>query len=59
MTRYRCYLLDEIGRIGHVQAIDCADDDQARDRALELLRGHPALQSVELWDGERKIAVAA
>jgi hypothetical protein len=55
MTRYRCYLLDAIGRIGHVQAIDCVDDDQALTQSQELLRSHPELKAIELWDGERKI----
>jgi hypothetical protein len=55
MTRYRCYLLDTFGRIRHVEAIDCDDDDQARARSLVLLGGHPELHALELWDGARQI----
>jgi len=59
MTRYRCYLLDTFGRIRHVEAIDCDDDGQARDRALALLGLHPELRSLELWDGARQIPADA
>ena len=59
MTRYRCYLLDAFGRIRHVEAIDCDDDDQARDRAITLLGGHPELHALELWDGARQIPADA
>ena len=55
MALYRCYLLDAHDRIRHVEAIDCNDDDGARDRAAELLRQHPALHSVALWDRERRV----
>lgn len=56
MTRYKCYLLDPIGRIRHVEAIDSADDTGARERAEALLQQHPQLHSIELWDGERRIS---
>jgi hypothetical protein len=55
MPRYRCYLLDALDRIRHVEALDCSSDDQARARALELLRQHPTLQSINLWDGDRQV----
>jgi len=55
MTRYRCYLLNALGRIRHVEAIECGDDDQARDRAIALLDGHPELRSIELWDSARRV----
>ena len=57
MARYRCYLLDAHDRIRHVEAMDCADDDRARDWAAELLRQHPTLHSIALWDRQRQVAV--
>jgi hypothetical protein len=58
MARYRCYLLDAQDRIRHVEAIDCCDDDRARDRAAELLSRHPALRSIALWESERRVPSA-
>jgi len=58
MTRYRCYLLDALDRIRHVEAIECVSDDQAREHAAALLSKHAALQSIELWDGERRVPAA-
>jgi len=55
--RYRCYLLDAHDRIRHVEAIECSDDDRARDLAAELLRQHPTLRSIALWDRERRVPV--
>lgn len=57
MVRYRCYLLDAHGRIRHVEAIDCCNDEHARDRAAELLREHPTLCAIALWDRERPVPV--
>lgn len=58
MARYRCYLLDAHDRIRHVEAIDCCDDDRARDRAVELLSRHPTLHSIVLWQRERQVPSA-
>jgi hypothetical protein len=58
MTRYKCYLLDPLGRIRHVEAIESSDDTGARERAAELLLAHPLLQTIELFDGGRRIAAA-
>ena len=55
MARYRCYLLDAHDRIRHVEALECSTDDQARERANELLSQHPTLRSIALWDGERRV----
>jgi hypothetical protein len=55
MKRYKCYLLDPLGRIHHVEAIDSDDDNGARAGAATLLLSHPQLQSIELWDGERRV----
>lgn len=58
MKSYKCYLLDPFGRICHVEPIECDDDSVARTRAAELLLTHPSLQTIELWDGERRVSPA-
>jgi hypothetical protein len=55
MAQYRCYLLDALDRIRHVEAIECCNDDQARERANEVLSRYPSLNSVALWDGDRRV----
>jgi len=52
MHGYRAYI---IGHDGHIQdRIDlfCENDDDAKERAKQLVDGH----AVELWDQARKIA---
>ena len=52
MHGYRVYI---IGSDGHVQdriELFCEDDDDAEERAKQLVDGH----AVELWDQARKIA---
>ena len=52
MSEYRVYI---IGSDGHFQSsipLDCADDDEAIERARQLVDGH----DVELWQRARKIA---
>jgi hypothetical protein len=53
MHGYRVYI---IGPDGHIQnRIDlfCENDDDAKERAKQLVDGH----AVELWDEARKIAL--
>ena len=55
MHGYRAYIL---GLDGHIQdRIDlfCTNDDEAKERAKQLVDGH----AVELWDEARKIAIFA
>ncbi len=58
MAFYKCYLLDEIDRIKHVEAIECGDDESARAQAAELLRRYPELRSIVLWNGARRVPTA-
>ncbi len=44
MPRYRAYVLDEDGRLSGAVEFDCADDEEASERANELRNG-----DVELW----------
>jgi len=44
MPRYRAYVLDDDGRMAGAVEFDCADDEEASERANELRNG-----DVELW----------
>jgi len=53
MHGYRAYI---IGRDGHIQdrvEFHCDNDNEAKERAKQLVDGH----AVELWDEARRIAV--
>ena len=53
MAHYRAYLLDECRHVISAANLHCADDQEARERALQLVEGH----DVELWQLDRRIAV--
>ena len=44
MPRYRAYVLDEDGHVAGAVEFDCADDEEASERANEL-----RYSDVELW----------
>ena len=49
---YRAYILDEDGHITGVHELDCANDDEAKEKAAQLLDGH----DLDVWRRERHIA---
>jgi hypothetical protein len=49
MQHYRAYFLDDSSRIFSVVDLHCENDEQARERALELVERH----DVELWQEGR------
>jgi hypothetical protein len=49
---YRAYIIGRDGHFIKAIALDCADDDAAREYAKQLIDGH----EVELWQRDRKIA---
>ncbi|MDA9497308.1 hypothetical protein XI05_07160 [Bradyrhizobium sp. CCBAU 11357] len=49
---YRAYVLDDDGRIIGVHELDCANDDEAKEKASQLLDGH----DLEVWQRERCVA---
>jgi hypothetical protein len=51
MPRYRAYVLDEDGHLSGAVEFDCADDEEASERANELRNG-----DVELW---RRVSLSA
>jgi hypothetical protein len=53
MRTYRCYLLDY--HIAAVEVMDCADDDEARQRADALLAQRPDFKGVEVWERDRRV----
>jgi hypothetical protein len=52
MPEYRVYLIGSDGHFYSAVPLECADDDEARERAEQLVDGH----DVELWQRDRKIA---
>jgi hypothetical protein len=49
---YRAYILDDDGRIIGVHELNCTNDDEARERAAQLLDGH----DLEVWCRVRRVA---
>jgi hypothetical protein len=53
MPEFRIYRLDRDGRIsGPADVIECADNQEATIKAMQLVDGH----DVELWRGTRLVA---
>ena len=52
MHSFRAYVLDLDGHVIRRIDLACEKDDDAIERAKQLVDGYP----VELWDGARKIA---
>lgn len=50
---YRAYVLSDDGHITAVHELDCADDEEAKQKAAQLLDGH----DLEVWYRGRKIAL--
>ena len=50
---YRAYILNDEGHIIGVHELNCADDDEAKAKAAQMLDGH----DLEVWQCERRIAV--
>ena len=50
---YRAYIMSADGHIMSRIDLPCADDDEAKERAKQLINGH----DVELWQLGRQIAV--
>jgi hypothetical protein len=55
MAWYRAYFLNNSRRISDVEEFACASDEQALDRAQELLTRRGRFRGVELWQGARPI----
>jgi hypothetical protein len=53
MHGYRAYIIGQDGRIQDRVDLFCESDDDAKERAKQLVDGH----AVELWDDARQIAV--
>jgi hypothetical protein len=52
MPEYRVYIIGSDGHFFNSVPLECADDDEATEKAKQLLDGH----DVELWQRDRKIA---
>ncbi len=55
MAWYRVYFLNNKRRISDVEEFASASDEQALDRAQELLNDRRYFMGVELWQGARPI----
>ena len=53
MANYRAYLLDHDRHVISVANLQCADEQEARERAEQLVD----VNDVELWQLDRRIAV--
>ena len=52
MPEYRAYILDREGHIIRPVDLNCGNDDEAKEKARQLVNGH----DVELWQLDRKIS---
>lgn len=53
MVHYRAYLLDQHHHVISVANLQCADEQEARERAQQLVD----VNDIELWQLDRRIAV--
>ncbi|WP_439393224.1 hypothetical protein ACRQ5Q_28360 [Bradyrhizobium sp. PMVTL-01] len=53
MAHYRAYLVDQHHHVISVAKLQCADEQEARERAAQLVD----VNDVELWQLDRRIAV--
>jgi hypothetical protein len=53
MAHYRAYLLDHDRHVISVANLQCADEQEARERAAQLVDAN----DIELWQLDRRIAV--
>jgi hypothetical protein len=53
MAHYRAYLLDRHHRVISVANLQCADEQEARERAQQLVD----VNDIELWQLDHRIAV--
>jgi len=52
MVAYRLYCMDGLGKVGHVDALDAENDDEAVRLAYAMML--PV--ECEIWDGDRFVA---
>lgn len=56
MRAYRCYFLNTIGRIGAVEEISRAGDEEAGQIATNVLAGQSHHNIVKVWDRDRMVS---
>jgi len=50
-TYYRAYILDEEGHIRGCRELICLDDEEAKQKAIQILDGH----DIEVWQEKRQV----
>jgi len=58
MRVYRCYFLNKRDRIEAYEDIEAHALNEARDRALGLLRQQPKHKAIEIWEGPNRLYLA-
>ena len=53
MALYRIYKLDADDHIADAENVECATDEEACAKALQMQGAYPA---VEVWEGARRVA---
>ncbi len=54
---YRFFLRDAEAHIAAASVIMCADDDEAKLRACEILAQRPDCRAIEVWDRDRCVHI--
>ncbi len=55
MRPYRCYFLNQAGRIEAVEIVDAQADEEALIQAVELLKTQRHYRGIEVWDCARRV----
>jgi hypothetical protein len=55
VSAYRCYCLNESGRIADVEIIECNDDREVPERVDEMLRRRGQFAAIEAWRLDRMV----
>jgi hypothetical protein len=56
MSSYRLYFMNQRHAISSAEYHDCTGDDEARQRAMELLTERPHQDAIEVWELTRFVA---
>jgi hypothetical protein len=55
VQQFRCYFLDMRDRIVAAEVVDAADDQEAIELALAMLKARPRHYTIEVWRGAKRI----
>ncbi len=55
MRPYRCYFLNQAGRIEASEIVEAEADEEALIQAAQLLKGQRHYRAIEVWDRARRV----